>query len=107
MNGCSVGLFLRMEICLSIATLIFPGAAQAAETIGIVIPAAKDNTLFEGPTGSLGNGVDAHLYVGRTFQRSIRRTLTNPLLSSPSITPIPGGPSSLASSEVEREVLMA
>ena len=40
-----------------------------------VTAAAKDNTLYEDPTGELSNGQGVYFFVGRTLQPAIRRGL--------------------------------
>ena len=68
-------LSVRLEFPLALAFYVFPGAVANADTA--IILAAKDNTLYESPAGSLSNGAGQHFFVGRTAQsaNSIRRGL--------------------------------
>jgi hypothetical protein len=57
-----------------ISLTIFLGAAMALQTkaSSVLIPAAKDNTLYEIYSGSTtnGNGAGEHLFDGRTMATS-------------------------------------
>ncbi|MFO7652684.1 MAG: DNRLRE domain-containing protein, partial [Candidatus Krumholzibacteriia bacterium] len=56
------------------ATMVFlPAAWTLAGTDTVIIPAAKDNTLFSDPTGSLSSGSGAHLFAGSNSGTSARR----------------------------------
>lgn len=51
---------------LALTCLLLPSFSLAQTTI--VVPVAKDNTLYETPTGSLSNGAGEYLFAGRTQQ---------------------------------------
>jgi len=64
-------------VILAVA-LIFSGDVVLAQTT-VVLPAAKDNTLYESPTGAASNGQGGFTFVGRLANRGggeLRRTLT-------------------------------
>jgi len=42
--------------------------SHISSAVEIDISAAKDNTLFESPTGALSNGIGDYIFVGRTLQ---------------------------------------
>jgi hypothetical protein len=57
--------------------LVGLGTAAVAAPVTVSLSAAKDNTLYEDPNGTLSDGVGPHLFAGRTSQGSgsIRRGL--------------------------------
>jgi len=57
-------------VVLGLAMIVAPAVADVVE-----IPAAKDNTLFESPDGSLSNGAGTRMFVGVTAQPNLRRAL--------------------------------
>ena len=64
-----------MKPCLSVSVLVLCLSGLLAGQISVTIPAAKDNTLFEAPTGFLSNGAGAGIYCGVTSSNLIRRGL--------------------------------
>jgi hypothetical protein len=60
------------------------GSVAMAAPVTVSLPAAKDNTLYEDPNGTLSDGIGPHLFAGRTAQASgsIRRGLVAFNLSS-------------------------
>lgn len=65
---------LKRTICLSLLGVVMT-APVSADVVNVF--AAKDNTLFEAPNGSLSNGAGDSIFAGRTlqFQDSLRRAL--------------------------------
>lgn len=61
-----------LAYCCALSLLIGTGNTPAEQ---VVLFPARDNTLFEHPGGSLGNGAGAYLFVGRTGQPRLRRGL--------------------------------
>jgi hypothetical protein len=61
----------------ALAACLLGGVACSARAIGVAIPAAADNTLYEDPTGALSNGMGTAMFAGTTSQISnaIRRGL--------------------------------
>lgn len=59
--------------CLAASVVVFAAGSAFAESI--TLGAAKDNTLFEDPTGSLSNGAGSYLFAGTTGQDAKRRGL--------------------------------
>ena len=64
----------KMQYGLLIAVLL---ASTAALADVVVIPASKDNTLYESRTGALSNGSGQRLFAGRTNRGSLRRGLVD------------------------------
>ena len=63
--------FLRSGLLVQL--LVFLVNIAAADTV--TLEADKDNTLYQSPTGSLGNGAGERLFAGVTNAGFIRRTL--------------------------------
>ena len=65
-------------------------AAMRSELLAetVVLPAQKDNTLYEDPFGQTSNGQGAYLFAGRTAIPNLRRGLIALiLLQSPPTQP--------------------
>ena len=64
--------------------MVCVGTVATAAPVTVSLPAAKDNTLYEDPNGTLSDGIGPHLFAGRTNQGagSIRRGLVAFNLSS-------------------------
>jgi hypothetical protein len=63
--------FIQIYGC-ALALLLLGRPSPAEE---VFLTPVKDNTLFESPTGSLGNGAGAYIFVGKTGEGKIRRGL--------------------------------
>ena len=64
-----------MKILPALSLLLL--TATACPAVIVLIPAAKDNTLYQSATGHLANGAGDFLFAGRTLQpsNSLRRGL--------------------------------
>ena len=60
---------------LRLAGLLLAGRPALADVV--TVPASRDNTLIEDPSGALSNGAGPSLFAGRTAQprNSIRRAV--------------------------------
>jgi len=64
-----------MRACVLTAVAGISIVSTLSSAVVVQLPAAKDNTLFEDPSGSLSSGIGANLFVGMTQQNSKRRAL--------------------------------
>ncbi|HVS11273.1 MAG TPA: hypothetical protein VMS76_15495, partial [Planctomycetota bacterium] len=49
--------------------------ASAASAGQVIVPASKDNTLYQSPTGSLSNGAGPNFFAGRDGTGGIKRAV--------------------------------
>ena len=63
----------RMQSSALLVTILFASTATLADVV--VIPATKDNTLYESRSGGLSNGSGQRLFAGRTGSGGLRRGL--------------------------------
>lgn len=62
-------------LSLSLVGLCGPGPLAAAQIQSVVLPCAKDNTLYDANLPNISNGSGQHLFVGVTSGGSTRRAL--------------------------------
>lgn len=76
--------YTQSSFALLVVAMFFQLAASIAKAEFVILAAAKDNTLYQSPTGAFSNGAGDFLFSGRTLeaQNSIRRGLIQFNLSS-------------------------
>lgn len=60
---------------LAVAAVLLATSASTAYAGVVIVPAARDNTLFQNATGSLSSGAGPGLFAGKNSQSNTRRAL--------------------------------